>query len=507
MNEQAPQRDSLQDKQLQAKNGGTTPKGKGHEWNAPERINPKKVTTSAEEKSDMKQSDDGLKDVKTTTQMTDEGQKGTPGLNSRQGSGGTSKKAGKKDSQEDMAVIKEQADIHQSSQDPSQTKPITLEDAAEEISSNLRKIPIIESQIDSHGLTETAPADNQADGNPDEEVADAGGKQERYEIAEKTKTLYIKLIKAMERYSHNLLADGEFDHVLVSPVQMVEHMTAREDLTSQSKRTYRAAAIWWFKQLADEEPYQEALKKLDEWYEDEKIRLRLQRAKKVEKKRSVPEEDFDTLTDSLRKSRSEWARKALMWVEAGMITGLRPIEWLTAEWGDEEKTFLIVKNAKIKASLPGYMRDEKRKGYKYEPVLTRTIQLDEEAERIMVEEHMLSLEKFCDKEGEDKEERFTRYYELVRVTLNRECKKIWDGKKSYTLYDMRRQFSANMKAEFGRDVAAKRMGHSSPNNKARGSYGLANQAYPKFKGKDRPSDYTRNDEGQKDQNKSMKDRP
>ena len=54
--------------------------------------------------------------------------------------------------------------------------------------------------------------------------------------------------------------------------------------------------------------------------------------------------------------------------------------------------------------------------------------------------------------------------------------------ESYTLYTMRGQFAANVKASKGTAVAAKLMGHSSEDSPSTGYYGKGNQAHPKFKG-------------------------
>jgi hypothetical protein len=77
---------------------------------------------------------------------------------------------------------------------------------------------------------------------------------------------------------------------------------------------------------------------------------------------------------------------------------------------------------------------------------------------------------------------FKKYHDECAHVLRRTCRKLWGTKKAFTLYTMRKQFSANMKAVHGSDITAELMGHSSSDSPSAAFYGKANQAHARFKG-------------------------
>lgn len=454
----------------------------------------------------MNQPEAGSNDVKTTPELPHQDQPSQVEYGMVQGSLNIHEDPQKSASNEDEKSVEGQAETSLDNHEEKPRAAVTLQDVAENGLLNMGKNTISSSKTKTIKIQSRQADESEAE-SQDEEIQEQhwpenDPKEDGFEITEKTRKMYMKNIRSMEDYSNSLVADNEYERAIISPVQMVEDMASRQDISDGTKRTYRASMLWWFNKFKEHEPYQEGLAKLEQWYEDHKAATRGQK-KKSNKKRSVPEDDFNRLASSLGASRSEWARKAQLWIDAGMITGLRPIEWFSAKWIDDEKTHLLVQNAKVKLDRPGILRDESRDHYDYEPILERIVPVDEESDRIIVEEHMLSLDTFCFQPGLDPEARYMRYNKEVRQAINRECKKIWKGKKSYTLYDMRRQFSANMKAEFGREVTAKLMGHSDPTSKARKSYGKANQAFDEFKKKGRPSDYNRNTEERRDDERDV----
>ncbi|MDZ4292154.1 MAG: hypothetical protein U1C47_09545 [Hydrogenophaga sp.] len=214
-------------------------------------------------------------------------------------------------------------------------------------------------------------------------------------------------------------------------------------------------------------------------------------------------------TQAERITNSTASIRTVAWLRAGLACGARPIEWLNTEWVDKEQTQLRIKNAKVKVSAPGFRREHVEKRNKqseetaqdpremeelifweasveYEPPTEhshRIIPIDSDIDRQAINMHMGFIQELIPQhlDNLEREAAFVTYYETARKTLSRVCRKIWGKKKLYTLYTMRGQFSANMKAAKGSEKTATLMGHSSKNSPSAAFYGKANQAHPKFK--------------------------
>jgi hypothetical protein len=97
----------------------------------------------------------------------------------------------------------------------------------------------------------------------------------------------------------------------------------------------------------------------------------------------------------------------------------------------------------------------------------------ESADITAIDEHMSCIRTAVLESSMD----FVTYRNSATHALWRACSAIWNGKHNYSLYNARRQFSANQRAQFGIVVAAERLGHSRADSPARYAYGKANQAH------------------------------
>jgi integrase len=167
----------------------------------------------------------------------------------------------------------------------------------------------------------------------------------------------------------------------------------------------------------------------------------------AKKSKNLNEKDLKVLINKLKSSNSKWGVATMLWIQAGIIAGLRPIEWSNVEIAYENNggVVLIVKNAKS---------TNKRSHGKY-----RTIDLSflKGEEKKLIENHIKIAHRFFENNLWDD------YYNGCSNLLRYTTRKIWKSREKYpTLYTSRHQFSANIKADGStpEEVAAL-MGHAS----------------------------------------------
>jgi hypothetical protein len=164
------------------------------------------------------------------------------------------------------------------------------------------------------------------------------------------------------------------------------------------------------------------------------------------KLKRFPIKDFHQAIKRIERSSSPWAQDLKRWMVAGMITGLRPMEWSTAELKSSGNGVieLVVQNAKATNSRA------------HGP--TRTLFLDglTQDERDIVAEHIerANLWHHADQ--------YTSFYQGCAGALARTCRYLWPKRQQFpTLYSLRHQFSADAKASgLTREELAALMGHA-----------------------------------------------
>lgn len=166
------------------------------------------------------------------------------------------------------------------------------------------------------------------------------------------------------------------------------------------------------------------------------------------KKRSITKEELQLIVTYLKEHRSRWSFPTMLWIQAAVLTGLRPMEWQSAQVQrilDTGELSLTVKNAK---QTNGRANGE-----------SRTLVLGEmsTAEHTIIDTHLQMVGNVVHRNlwGE--------YYRECRNTLYRTTRAIWPNRKSYpTLYTGRHQFSANAKRSgLTKLEVAALLGHSS----------------------------------------------
>lgn len=318
-------------------------------------------------------------------------------------------------------------------------------------------------------------------------------------IKKVTEDLYRRIVRRLIRHSTHERSIDPLEPVMVSPTMLVDDLYARTDLEPSSFSTYRSALLWHLASHRGEPGYAEGEARLHERTNSaagEALQKTKPRRRKV-----IPESDLHLLIEELTSlsSRSKWAYRTIYWLMSGLSTGLRPIEWSSAAWEDAEHTALVLDNAKIKLAAPGFLRkgagaqiaDDLEGGdlddedeiqadpaageYKSTVPPTRRVPVPNRQDRFFIEKHLdLLAEQLA--EGVT----LKHYYEQCRRALWRSCRKLWGTKKTYSLYTMRGQYSANQRAAVGSGKTSELMGHSRPDTPSAAHYGKANQAHKGF---------------------------
>lgn len=163
------------------------------------------------------------------------------------------------------------------------------------------------------------------------------------------------------------------------------------------------------------------------------------------KLKRFPVKDFHQVLKQLERSTSPWAEDLRRWMVAGIITGLRPMEWSTAVLEERAGVLhLTVVNAKA--------TNDRAHGP------TRTIFLDglTEDERKIIREHVERANLW------QQADQFASFYQGCAGALARTCRALWSKRQQFpTLYSLRHQFSADAKASgLTREELAALMGHA-----------------------------------------------
>lgn len=151
---------------------------------------------------------------------------------------------------------------------------------------------------------------------------------------------------------------------------------------------------------------------------------------------------------SIGKGKQKWAEHLKNWLKAGMLTGLRPIEWKNTKFFlyDDKIPALKVENAKATNG---------RANGVYRTLLLENLNI---AELKVIKDHLQAVRTFTS--IDDKSYAF--FYQGCAMTLRVINKKIWPKRKKHvTLYSVRHQFSSDAKSSgFTRAEVAAMMGHA-----------------------------------------------
>lgn len=325
-------------------------------------------------------------------------------------------------------------------------------------------------------------------------------------ISDRTTSNYLKAVKTAVKASISKRTTDWEEPAMVSLTEVVTDYFSRQDQARSTKALYRSAFLWYIRSGHTEsnEDTNNALAILQNMELKEGPPVTTPRAK------TIPQEDLNLLLDAIyaKAIKSKWAYRTGAWVRAGLACGARPIEWIYTEWVDAERTALRIRTAKVKLSAPAFLRNQAEDQQNEDTIKDpwqldslhywesggidpydqgrnrRIVPIDNDADRDAISAHLDLIEELIPRSltNVEREVEFHAYYRQCVQILDRACRSIWQRRKVYSLYTMRGQFAANVKAAKGAAVAAELMGHSSADSPSTGHYGKGNQAHPQFKG-------------------------
>lgn len=203
----------------------------------------------------------------------------------------------------------------------------------------------------------------------------------------------------------------------------------RLSLRPASWRQYRAALIACL-EVEESDPAQRAISLLQAADSGPCLRRPLRPRTSGQKLRRLSPEDMSQIRAWLGSHKSRWSALTIAWLQVGLMTGLRPVEWLGARLVIiEGRPALLVENAK---STNGRAHGK-----------FRTLHLMDTEPLHLKAIHVL-LQIFGNLEREGQWERARRG--CVK-TLHRACRSLRPSRKRFpTLYSARHQFAADAKA-------------------------------------------------------------
>lgn len=343
-----------------------------------------------------------------------------------------------------------------------------------------------------------------------------------------TEDAYLARVRQLQKWSLKKRSSPAGDEPLhITPLQVVEDFLESSSQRGKSAfNLYRSALLWYLAQRRNRSELHEQAYRTLAASKIPPTKVQRNAPKVISRKRTIPEADFNTLLNVLSANAKRtanrrgfnWAAATQWWMHAGMAAGLRPNEWEYAYWADDDMNTLMAPNSKQKVAPPALFRagegtvydqefpaqprtpveeaggahdqdleepddtwdglDEERGIKRPRPNSFRPIPIGQEA-RFWVDTHLVSIAEARDKRGIE----FADYYEHCRQALWRACRTAFNGKKSYSLYSFRGQFTANKKNEAPLPEVGRLLGHTDPSFLAtRRNYGRRAAGHGRAKG-------------------------
>lgn len=227
-------------------------------------------------------------------------------------------------------------------------------------------------------------------------------------------------------------------------------LAKRRSLAKSSWRLYKAAMVYYLSTTETSEAA-EAIEILKERGGASICKHRGESEKTSSTKlKRFPRKDFDILIAYLKtlhetRPKTKWGIPLAAWLRAGLLTGLRPNEWMSARIIDDGDVKLEVINSK-------------NTNYRANGDIRRLILTGvSEADIKLISTHIMITKKYMET-GE-----YGRYLNGCSNLMRETTRKLWPTRKRHpTLYSTRHQFAADAKsAGFKKIEIAAMMGHAS----------------------------------------------
>lgn len=264
---------------------------------------------------------------------------------------------------------------------------------------------------------------------------------------ESTRRVYLSRTKELTRRCRKELNTP--DHEILDLRQFVGWLIENKPIWARTTwRQYKASVVYFLETLIQEENDPIAQECYDMLI-DVGVEGCVKKTKKTsgKKLKKFPIEDFNTIIYYLMNhvGDSKWYEALRRWLISGLLTGLRPVEWATAQISNiSGETCLIVKNAK---------HTNGRAHGEYRTIILNDLTNDEID---IIKKHV----EYCNEWNNA--DQFPSLYASCGRTLSKVCKLLWKKRSQYPcLYSARHQFSADAKASgLSREEIAALMGHA-----------------------------------------------
>lgn len=135
------------------------------------------------------------------------------------------------------------------------------------------------------------------------------------------------------------------------------------------------------------------------------------------------------LTDQMRQSTSRYRDISILWLKAGVLTGLRPQEWLTSTiYYEDGEPYL-----KVRTIVKGIIKNSDSMDIRYIPL------------QHLNSEDFACVRMLCDAFSNLTENQYAAMYSGCRNFINRASLACFGSDDSVSLYSTRQQFAANLK--------------------------------------------------------------
>lgn len=228
--------------------------------------------------------------------------------------------------------------------------------------------------------------------------------------------------------------------------------SGRAHLTKNSWKSYKAAVRYYIEAEVEDSDKEEILDLID----TQRYDIQFEKPEPIgsaKKMKRFPIKQFNRLVSFLKKEegfdqpyiQSQYSLGLTLWLEAGILTGLRPIEWAGAEYiNEKDNERLVVKNAK------------NTNGRANGDVRTLILKHLTDEERAVIQKQVEVVSLFV------KNNQFSEYQKNLSNLLSRAYKRLYpQSKEQPSLYSLRHQFAADAKASgFSTEEVAALMGHA-----------------------------------------------
>ena len=221
------------------------------------------------------------------------------------------------------------------------------------------------------------------------------------------------------------------------PLDAARRIALQGETSNWSKATWRIyrAALHFYLESSG---YQDAA----DWIRYARPEFTMTREPRTsqKKQKGLPAEEASALTAALDASTSRYAQIARIWLQAGILTGLRPSEWREASFDVDTET-LTVLNAKA------------TNGRGNGPMRRLHLRNLSRGEREIIQEMIRIAQGHED---------FRKLYRGTRKALYATARRVWPRRRlRISLYSSRHQWVANAKRVYDRRTVAALAGHAS----------------------------------------------